>query len=256
MGALGWTSGRPIEASIVDAKGDLITATAPDTPVRLPVGGDGQSLRANTLTPSGLEWSALTALDVGAIPVGLLLNTINGLQGGGTLGSGLTVQPTYGNVANTVAQGNDPRIVNAVQSTLFDAKGDLISASAPDTPVRVPVGPDGYVLVANSAAPSGLEWVEVSALTVSASAIVRRTSNGVITAVDAYLRGVVLNSGINAATVTVRAGGAGGTIILELGAKTEPTTVCPIDNALCVGGIHVALTGGGTPNVTVVYAEV
>ena len=52
---------------------------------------------------------------------------------------------------------------DAVLSTDFDAKGDLISASAASTPIRLPVGTNDYYLKANSATTSGLEW---SALTV------------------------------------------------------------------------------------------
>lgn len=256
MGALGWTSGKPIPEKIIDAQGDLIVGTAADTPARLPVGTGGQALRVNLATPTGLSWDTLTALDVGAIPVTLLLNTTNGLMGGGSLFDGLTIQPQYGTTANTVAEGNDPRIVNAVQSTMFEAKGDLISASALDTPIRVPVGPNGYVLSANSSTVSGLEWVEVGTVTASPSTIVQRTTTGDVTVVDAYLRGVVLNNDTDAATVTVRAGGAGGVVVLELNATADPTIVCPVENALCVGGIHVSLTGGGVPNVTIVYAEV
>lgn len=42
--------------SIVDAKGDLITATADDTPTRLAVGSNGQSLLANSGASAGLSW--------------------------------------------------------------------------------------------------------------------------------------------------------------------------------------------------------
>jgi hypothetical protein len=47
-----------IENSIVDAKGDLITATADDTPARLPVGSNGQVLVADSGETTGLRWSS------------------------------------------------------------------------------------------------------------------------------------------------------------------------------------------------------
>jgi hypothetical protein len=59
-----------IPASILDAKGDIVAATAADTPARLPVGSDGQFLRANSATGTGLEWDTVTASDVGADPAG------------------------------------------------------------------------------------------------------------------------------------------------------------------------------------------
>ena len=52
---------------------------------------------------------------------------------------------------------------DAVLSTDFAAKGDLISASAASTPVRLPVGTTGQVLKANSATTSGLEWATSAA---------------------------------------------------------------------------------------------
>lgn len=45
-----------ISPSIVDAKGDLITATAADTPARLAVGADGKILSADSGESTGLAW--------------------------------------------------------------------------------------------------------------------------------------------------------------------------------------------------------
>lgn len=46
-----------------------------------------------------------------------------------------------------------------LQATSFNAKGDLLSASANDTLAVLSVGSNGRVLTANSATTSGLEWV-------------------------------------------------------------------------------------------------
>ena len=46
-----------IAKSIVDAKGDLITATADNTPARLAVGTNGQVLQADSTAATGLKWA-------------------------------------------------------------------------------------------------------------------------------------------------------------------------------------------------------
>jgi hypothetical protein len=47
---------------------------------------------------------------------------------------------------------------NAIQNAIVDAKGDLIGATAADTPARLAVGTDGQVLVADSSTATGLKW--------------------------------------------------------------------------------------------------
>ena len=51
---------------------------------------------------------------------------------------------------------------NAIQNTIVDAKGDLIGATAADTPARLAVGKNGQVLTADSTAATGLDWATAS----------------------------------------------------------------------------------------------
>jgi hypothetical protein len=51
---------------------------------------------------------------------------------------------------------------NAIQNTIVDAKGDLIGATAADTPARLAVGTNGQVLTADSTAATGLAWATAS----------------------------------------------------------------------------------------------
>lgn len=51
---------------------------------------------------------------------------------------------------------------NAIQNAIVDAKGDLISATAADTPARLAVGANGTVLTADSTEATGLKWATPS----------------------------------------------------------------------------------------------
>jgi hypothetical protein len=52
---------------------------------------------------------------------------------------------------------------NAIQNAIVDAKGDLISATAADTPARLAVGTNGQVLTADSSEATGLKWAAAPA---------------------------------------------------------------------------------------------
>jgi hypothetical protein len=52
------TSGSAINPTIVDAKGDIIAATAADTVARLAVGANDTVLTADSSTATGLKWAA------------------------------------------------------------------------------------------------------------------------------------------------------------------------------------------------------
>jgi hypothetical protein len=52
---------------------------------------------------------------------------------------------------------------NAIQNAIVDAKGDLISATAADTPARLAVGANNTVLTADSSTATGLKWAAPAA---------------------------------------------------------------------------------------------
>lgn len=71
--AIDTTMATMLPKSLVDAKGDVITATADNTPARLGVGTNGQVLTADSTTATGLKWS--TPASGGASFVGCSLYT-------------------------------------------------------------------------------------------------------------------------------------------------------------------------------------
>ena len=121
-----------------------------------------------------------------------------------TASNGTTITGLTALAASDVAEVvtfNPSNIIttDAVLSTDFEAKGDIISASAASTPLRLPVGTNGQVLKANSATTSGLEWGSdstYSAPTIGSTSI---ASGATVTTIA----GLTLTSpAINTATVT------------------------------------------------------
>ena len=53
--------GEVLKKAVVDAKGDLIVATADNTPARLAVGTNNHVLTADSTAASGVKWAAIPA---------------------------------------------------------------------------------------------------------------------------------------------------------------------------------------------------
>jgi hypothetical protein len=72
------TTGIP--TTIVTEKGQLLAGSAPNTPVALPVGTDGQTLRANSACSAGLEWSNVGKTVSSVANAGVIALTLDNLR--------------------------------------------------------------------------------------------------------------------------------------------------------------------------------
>ena len=101
---------------------------------------------------------------------------------------------------------------NAIQNAIVDAKGDLISATAADTPARLAVGTNGQVLTADSTASTGIKWATPATVTggleliqtTSFSAVSSQSINSVFSSTYDSYRVVFSATAAAALTMTMR----------------------------------------------------
>ena len=112
-----------------------------------------------TTTPN-FGWSVPVSTDLvkdGATAIELLGDSIDASLvdlKGGTTGQVLAKASGTDMDFSWVAQDDS----NAIQNAIVDAKGDIIAASAADTPARLAVGANDTVLTADSSTATGLKW--------------------------------------------------------------------------------------------------
>jgi hypothetical protein len=113
----------------------------------------------STVTPN-FNWPVPTSTDLvkdGATAIEALGDSIDASLvdlKGGTTGQVLAKATNTDMDFAWVAQDDS----NAIQNSIVDAKGDLIAASANDTPARLAVGSNGETLVADSSTSTGLRY--------------------------------------------------------------------------------------------------
>lgn len=139
-----------ISNTIVNAKGDLIAATANDTVTRIAVGTNGQVLAVNSSTSTGLTWQdpASTLIVSATMPSSpvegdIWFDTNTGRQ-----------FVYYDSFFVEMGTASD------FAADVIDVKGDLLVGTAANTLGRLPIGTDEQVLIADSTETVGVRWAD------------------------------------------------------------------------------------------------
>lgn len=182
---------------------------------------------------------------------------------GGTTGQVLSKATNADMDFTWVAQDDS----NAIQNAIVDAKGDLITATAADTPARLAVGAtNGMTLQVDSSTATGLKWATPAAgtsvyiklinagsnySTTSTTSVAVSTTNARITATPAgttatvMLEGFSNNSGNTTAEWTISTGGTG--TIMGFPVYNNSYQGTAQNNAICIVSI-TGLTAGTSYN--------
>lgn len=132
---------------------------------------------------------------------------------GGTIGQVLSKATNADMDFTWVAQDDS----NAIQNAIVDAKGDLITATAADTPARLAVGTNGQTLVADSSTATGLKWATPAtasfvgcSLTKSAAQSIPNATETVITFdTESFDTDAFHSTSTNTGRITIPSGKAG-----------------------------------------------
>lgn len=133
--------------------------------------------------------------------------------------------------------------------TILDAKGDLISATAADTPARLAVGTNGQVLTADSAETTGLKWATPAA-PASGLTFIRRSTFSNVANTGTTFDGVFTSTYKSYFMIIEEMFAAGGTDDPQIQFRASAaTTTTTYDSAAYVldngGGTSTALNNGG-----------
>ena len=144
---------------VLNAKGDLLGYSTAGA--RVPIGTNGHVLTADSAQALGLKWAAPDVTQAELDAHAAVTSSVHGIS---AFGATLVDDADAATARTTLGLGSAATSASTafVASTLPDAKGDLFTATAADTPARLAVGTDGHVLTADSAQSTGIKWAAAS----------------------------------------------------------------------------------------------
>lgn len=164
---------RPRDLGI-NTKGDLIAADSATVLARIPVGTNGQLLQADSTATGGVSWITVsgtgTVTSVAAtVPTGFSVSG-SPITTTGTLGITLDNQTSNKFLASPANSTASPtfRVIDRRDLNLT-TKGDILVTDGTSL-ARLPVGTDGYALLADAASTYGVHWSSVGVGTVTSVA--------------------------------------------------------------------------------------
>jgi hypothetical protein len=176
---------------------------------------------------------------------------------GGTTGQVLSKATNTDMDFTWVAQDDS----NAIQNAIVDAKGDIVAASANDTPARLAVGTDNHRLIAASGETTGLKYVADTQNTVidaegdllvghAADALQRLAigSNAQVLTVDTSVDGKI--------KWATPAGGGGGKVLQVIYASVAGSEVSNSTTTFADTGLTATITpSSATSKVLVLFSQ-
>lgn len=150
-----------------------------------------------------------------------------------------------------------------VASTLVDAKGDLLTATADNTPARLAVGTNGYVLTADSAQSTGIKWAAASGggpatiITPSSSWIApARTSTPSVShgTTQMHLVPYFFDRAVTISKMSIQVDTGAGSATCSLGLYNHDTTT-GLPSTLIYDAGSVACTSSGFKTITLSAAQ-
>jgi hypothetical protein len=165
--AVGAGSGITVAADTVAVDTSVIASNAAVAAGYQPLDSDLTAMAALATTANGRGFLTLADAAAGRTYLGLgtiaTQNANNVTISGGSITGITDLAVADGGTGASTAAGartalDVPSNAEAILDVLIDAKGDLIVGTAADTPARIAVGTDTYVLTADSTQASGIKW--------------------------------------------------------------------------------------------------